>query len=935
MKSVRTGTFLGIAFVLATPFVVVGQEPTCLEDKTCTSNGTVVGVEPENNFSAQKVADERCAAGVGAENDFLPFRPGVTCLVTPAPDASALECKGIENPTVVSKCDGGKCVAKEMCKKPLAAKPIEIPGGSSGDDPLKPAPTPTPSKPAPSPTPSTPQPSTPSPSPSIPSGGSSGGNASGGTLTPSPDGSGRDIELVNESPKVPTPTKPGTTFTDPGSPFTLKPGERPSIGGNTFGSGEYLDGVFSGGNPFGNTFGGTFGGSGSGDVAAGLNFFTNLVSTIGNLFGIGGGGLSTGSSGGSSPRPTVPTSNPTPTPAPAPQPAPVTTRPPLQAADTSANDRAKVLEDRLRKMNEARGTDINKGISSNGGVTPKNLFEGVPLAPLKPTDRIGLPTVGSGEPLIGGTPRGTLPTGVVEDATDLGGITVPIPDPVPVPTRPNPVPGGNSFPITRDTAAAEVIRTREALDDRSTLDRLFDWVGIGSDEGVAYQRALRDLAALAKQENLNVLALQQVRAMPGGVQVAEGGPVMTDAAPMGLENIKDLEYIENFEKQLTPAQREQLEAEYQKFLREFDAATPERQQQMFDEVEKENIRAHEAIDKAFGKGRYIPRWVPSEPLVPPTPQPALSSSRMLEGLSKIGERVADAARAAAERLGALFSVGASIPPDTQIPTVIDQVSSNPPLVTLPQTSLEQPLPEPEKTAQPAPPAKSDDTKAPTPPPAPAPAPSQPTPQPTQVSRPSGLLQGGISLLGALINGISNFFRGNDEPVAPVQPAQPAQPITAAASITVNPSTIDDGDTTKLSWTSVGTLSCVVVDSTLNVIKRGGTDGDLVTPALSTSTRFGVICDIEGGKDKFINETLVRVGSDTNEPTKLFAQTGRASSASPASGGSNGASVTGGTQGGLTSNPVDVRTCDPEQSIDSFVKCLCEAEPNPNGCALVQ
>ena len=33
-------------------------------------------------------------------------------------------------------------------------------------------------------------------------------------------------------------------------------------------------------------------------------------------------------------------------------------------------------------------------------------------------------------------------------------------------------------------------------------------------------------------------------------------------------------------------------------------------------------------------------------------------------------------------------------------------------------------------------------------------------------------------------------------------------------------------------------------------------------------------------------------------------------------------------------PINVRTCDPEQDINAFIRCLCEVEPNPNGCLLV-
>ncbi len=161
-----------------------------------------------------------------------------------------------------------------------------------------------------------------------------------------------------------------------------------------------------------------------------------------------------------------------------------------------------------------------------------------------------------------------------------------------------------------------------------------------------------------------------------------------------------------------------------------------------------------------------------------------------------------------------------------------------------------------------------------------------------------------------------------------------QQTASSASITANPSTIDSGESTKLSWSSIGTLGCAVVDSELKTIARDGQNGDIFSLALERSTRFGVICDIENGNDKFINETLVRVRGDESEPVRIFSQTGKASNAAPVS-SSGSTAQNGGTSGGASSapTPVDVRTCDPDQSMDSFIKCLCEAEPNPNGCSI--
>lgn len=901
MKSVRAGIAVGVIFLLSAPFAALGQEVTCLEEETCTSNGTVVGVEPENNFSAQQVADYRCAAGAGAENGFLPFRPDATCLVTPAPDASALECKGVDKPTVVSKCDGGKCVAKELCKKPLAEKPIEIPGGGGTTDPQQPSPTPTPSGPATTnPLPSNP---TPSPTPSVPSGTGSGSSRGGGGSGNVPNGT-PDTELPAVDVVQDTRPSSGSTFDTSKPAYTLMPPNTQGNGG-TFGASP--GNVF--GDPFANanntTFTGMFGGTGWGsEASAGLGLFANIASAVGNLFG-GFGDIFSGDSSG------VPGTvlNPAPVqnPAPTPRPAPVTTQPPMQPSDAAARERLDALDEKLRALNESRGIDINTGISSGRGPTPRTLFEDFPLAPLEPTDRIGLPTVGSGEPLIGGTPRGTLPSGVVNDAKNLDGITVPQPDPAPLPPRPTPTP-----PITRELATLEVERAREALADRWWLEEMLDWVGIGSDEGVAYQRAQQQLRVAAIREGLEKIT-EDVRSIPDPIQVAEGGPVITD-----LQSFNDA-----LAARLTPQEKEQYQREWGAFMGRVDAAqTPEEVDRLvneelakkgpvvdlINEFSKKDPRFKEAVESDGGSFPVVLEQVKTS--APTGPY------RLLEGLNAIGERVRDAAQRAIENVGRAF----------------DRVSDNPPQVTLPDASLAQPLPEP------TPPAPS------TPTPAPQPTP-QPAPQPTQTaSRSSAFLQGGLGILSALLGTVINFFDDGDDTASP-QPApqpEPSDTQPAAASITANPADVDDGDTTLLSWTSVGTLSCVVVDSSLSVIRRGGVRGDLTSPALNASTRFGVICDIEEGKDKFINEVLVRVNGDDSEPERLFAQSGRASTAAPASdssssGGTSSGSTGSGANGGQTQSPqpVDVRTCDPQQSLESFTRCLCEAEPNPNGCSLVQ
>lgn len=822
-------------------------------------------------------------------------------------DQIGLECKGIENPAITSVCKSGKCVASLKCDgKPLEEKPTEIPDAPK---PMQPSPTPsTPSRPATTnPFPTNP---TPSPTPSIPSGSGSGSGGGGGGSGNVPNGT-PDTELPPIGVvQQPTP-RPGTTFTDAGNPFTLGP--RPSGSGATFG--ESPGNVF--GDPWGGdsntTFTGSFGGTGwSGNAAAGSNLFSNFVSAIGSLFGgFGGGGGRGAAVVDTTP---TPAANLAPTPNSVTQP-PVTTRPPIQIADNAAEERLKALDEKLKKLNEARGTDINVPTQSPLDLPlEKNIITGFPIVPLQPADRIGLPTVGSGEPLIGNVPRGTLPPAVVRDAENPSGITIPIPEPAP---QSPPTIVTTIIPATTAEAFVRVEEARDALESRSTFDRFLDWVGIGSAEGVAYRRAQQDLKAASMRESLEKMAVD-VRAIPDVIQVAEGGPVMTDAQPVDIDAM---------ERALTPQQRTQFEREYDDLVREFDAAQTDAERTEVINKKLDEIRAIDpAIEKALEGTTFE---VDIDPEVAAPPQETIPS-RMLEGLSKIGERVADAARTALDRIGYVLGVGASLPEGVEIPTPAPiETPSVPTPEPSPVPETPAPTPEPTSTAKPAPtPASPEQTAHPAPSPAPQPAPQA-------ASRSGSFLQGSLSILSALLGTVLNFFNGDDQSSsAPTQPSQPAQP-NAAASITANPSYVDDGDTTELSWTSVGTLSCVVVDSALNIITRGGKEGDLVSPALSVSTRFGVICDIEEGKDKFVNETLVRVNDDTSEPERLFAQSGRVSQAASVSGNGTGGADVGGSGGSSASpQPIDVRTCDPEQSMDTFIRCLCEAEPNPNGCSLV-
>lgn len=211
----------------------------------------------------------------------------------------------------------------------------------------------------------------------------------------------------------------------------------------------------------------------------------------------------------------------------------------------------------------------------------------------------------------------------------------------------------------------------------------------------------------------------------------------------------------------------------------------------------------------------------------------------------------------------------------------------------------------------------------------------------------GFLSGGMSLLGGLWQGLVGWFTGGEEEPETPQPRQPTQstqpPQQIVGAIVGNPSLIDSGTTTRLSWSSVGTdagnSTCAVITVDFAVYQRGKQNGTITSPILTESTRFGLICDVNNAKDKLLNETLVRVRGDDTDPPRIFSpeqiaesQNVNSASAGTSAGSGTGAGVsTGGQSGNPT--PEDVRTCDPEQSMDSFIRCLCEAEPNPNGCTI--
>lgn len=210
----------------------------------------------------------------------------------------------------------------------------------------------------------------------------------------------------------------------------------------------------------------------------------------------------------------------------------------------------------------------------------------------------------------------------------------------------------------------------------------------------------------------------------------------------------------------------------------------------------------------------------------------------------------------------------------------------------------------------------------------------------------GFFGGGMNLLSGLFQGLMQWLTGEGEEEDRSRPQQPSQPTAEppVGAIVGNPQIVDAGDTTTISWSTVGTdvssSTCAVVTADFAVFARGGQNGSISSGVLSESTRFGLVCNVKGAQDKLLNETLIRVRGDDTDPPRIFtdeqisaSQASASNPVRPTSQGSNSGGSGSDTGASGSPAPEDVRTCDPEQSMDSFIRCLCEAEPNPKGCSV--
>lgn len=790
-----------------------------------------------------RVVDLQCESGyTGKEingpngTPVKPLASGAECLRTPVGDNEALglECSGIENPVVISKCDAGKCVAKIGCDgKPLTGTP-NIPT----NDPLKPAPLDPNTQPPPVTQPdTTPVPITQPDTRPVP-------------INPGPGGSGGGITLpsvdVTMGGGPGSAPRPGSTFSNTGAPSVLAPGSRDR--GGVGGIPTVFDMLFPTGSN--TTFTGSFGSSG-GNATQNLfaSFFSNILSNLlSGLFNFGGSGVT------SAPPVRVAQAGPPSTPG----------RTPLDPALDSKLDAIGNLTEEQPLPKPGTGQDrtglenVFETQNPDSLMGPGIDIRGDPSDPgrLKPEDLLN--------PDNPSAPEDTRPIRVIDVAdatpsnvqTDVG---IVVPNTTNTPPAPN------------ETERERVMRgLREGT------------IAFGSEEAERARTVLRDevarLERIRDREYLtHSLGFAEWRDsqpwVPGFLKSSEQQAV--EAARAQLDSLASAEGIARLRENATSISVG-LEVDTPRLAMALKYPT--------EFVAQQVTSAWEGVKNWWGSGSIASEMPVNEPTVPPTPAaptapvvpaasaaPAQNPPTILDGLSAVAKRVYDGANRVA------WAIGLPVPPPT-----------------LPSAPL----------------AASNPSQATAPP------------------RSTNFMQGGMNLLSALISGVANLFNRGSTSANPGPAALPAENVTAVASITANPIEVSSGASTRLAWASVGANSCAIVDSLLNVIARGAS-GATSSPSLQETTRFGIICDVSGGSDKFLNEVLVRVTGSASTTAPLFSNSGRASTASAGSVGSSG-----GSSASPSAAPIDVRTCDPEQSIDTFIKCLCEAEPNPNGCLLV-
>lgn len=213
--------------------------------------------------------------------------------------------------------------------------------------------------------------------------------------------------------------------------------------------------------------------------------------------------------------------------------------------------------------------------------------------------------------------------------------------------------------------------------------------------------------------------------------------------------------------------------------------------------------------------------------------------------------------------------------------------------------------------------------------------------------------GGLGALGGLLGQIMklfpnlwNYFFGppTQEPIAPTQATStPVAKTVVTAALIANPTAVDAGKTSKLTWSSVNAKECSIYGPAEKLLAKVETNGSTSTPSLSQSTEFGVVC-VAGDAIPGTAKATVRVNGSAEPvvPVKLPTASQLTSQGSVSSQLQNtiGQSTQVQTQSQTTQTQSSGSSqttpggqgagwCDPNLPIDIFVQCLCKLEPQ--GC----
>lgn len=935
-----------------------------------------VFAEPLNNFSPQQVANRRCQAGIGINNLYNPIPEGGECLRTTE------GCEGVENGVAISYCQKGICVAKTGCDgKSLEGLPDQptqsgvsaIPNVGTSVD----ATSGTGSSASGGEGTSGPLPSGGNPliSPSVPV--STPAASSGGATDPAAPSMLPPVVVEQNQTITPVPhaipgAGGGTTFT-PTSVGSVSPGTGSTPGAptnSTVGHGLWAY-------P-GSTFQSPLTNRGSTPGSFSQNLFTSLLSNM--LSGLVGN-LLVGSNDGAASS----VGNPTPTAVSAslqPGERRVREAPRLSAPRTALIDGKPIVvrnengewrfyvqqpdgslepadPEKIREVYSSiqrepiQGeldelSQLYRGEIGNGGIPSFTLQDNTNRSSTNVEDRRGEPVGSEGGILDQLDPYWRLPAEPLSDVYRFSsalnaGNAVPLH--IPDSWSPGIVSTYNDSLQAGYTPLNAYARARTLAIEAAFAGLEGGRLAPGSEEVQVVRVLLQEDLAIARQERERAYLTSSLGLMEMVDRLISFSPEQraVDVAEARLAALGELEArarIGMFAGTMVPPD---ISSQNQPLVRVVD--TP----------------------FTFGPGHIIDVLAPSTWIHGgATIRQPLPSSNLLSGLSSVASSVVERVREVANRLGdnvlkrngsdtvfetspnppavispsgvtvtsstpgvfaeavevvrsvLWYTFGSGVPPETQIPTVQTELTLERPRapmspeITTPPVS---PTPPPQTTSMV--PASGNGSPLPS-------RSSDGSPGTILSSGNQGFAQMGIGFIRTLIQSLSTLFMSENSNNPASSALQSSGAVVATATVTANPSLLSSGGVTKIAWSSIGAESCAIVDSTLNVISRG-VSGEITSAALFETTRFGVICNIQGGADKFLNEAEVLVEGSASTTPPLFSNSGRASTAMRATGNE----VANGGDSGI--KPVDIRTCDPHQSMNSFIQCLCEAEPNPAGC----